>query len=100
MPTAALTEGVDASCATRPYLLTPLDWLNEELAEPLTKAPMARLKLFEADVARVHLLAVVLAHLKAKPTEELITGVLTRPFNDVFGAVIHDRPQGLGRALH
>jgi hypothetical protein len=55
--------------------------------------------LFEADLVRIHLLALTLAHLEARPTEQLVTSVLSQPVNDVLGTVLLDRPHGLRRVL-
>lgn len=82
-----------------PYLLAPLAWIYGELESVLWREPSARLKLFEADKARLHLVGLLLAHRDGELAPSILNAALTKPVSDVLTMTIDNPPPGLRRIL-
>jgi hypothetical protein len=82
-----------------PYLLAPLAWIYEELEGVFGREPAAKLKLLEADKARLHLIGLVLAHTDGALALSTLNAALTRPIGDVLDMTIGNPPRGLRRIL-
>src|ERR1039458_6584343 len=81
------------------FLLEPLGWVQDRLSQAIAVEPRLVELLFNLDHARMHLIALALAHMSGEVTPDLalIRGQESR--KTVLNFSVGYRPVGIGRAL-
>ena len=81
------------------FLVRPLGWVNERLADLLISHPELLKVLFVLDAFRMHSLALGLAHYADKPSPALVRALASDSPQPALGLIIRCWPRGLDRAL-
>lgn len=82
------------------FLVSPLGWVNERLADLLISHSDLLKVLFALDAVRMHALALGLAHYADKPSPALMRALASNSPQPALGLIIRCWPRGLDRALH
>jgi len=92
-----------APAQTRPLvpgsLLIPFDWAAQPLAEIIQSEPRLLTHVFELDRPRMHVIALVLAHLDGRPEPHLAPILFKAPIREVLQRVLGRCPVGAKRVL-
>src|SRR5664280_3803998 len=81
------------------FLLEPLGWVQDRLRQAIEVEPRLVELLFDLDHARMHLIALALAHMSGDVTPELALILLQESRKTVLNLSVGHRPVGIGRAL-
>ena len=81
------------------FLLAPLGWINDRLGNAIASNPALLKTLVTVGKARMHLVALALAHLKDEITADLAFVLLRGAHKTVLDLSLGHRPVGLYRAL-
>ena len=88
-------------CRTPGFLLAPLGWVQGRLANLIEGEPRLIDLLFALDHARMHLMALALAHLDNYIPPDLALSLLQGSSKAILNLSLgHHHPVGLARALH
>jgi hypothetical protein len=83
------------------FLVSPLGWLNECLANILTRHRELLVTLFELDPYRMHVLGLGVAHLDpALPSATMIENLGRRSPKTALRQILGSWPEGLDKVLH
>ena len=82
------------------FLVEPLGWVQERLTKPIEVEPSLVELLFDLDHARMHLMALALAHLASDVTPDLALLLLSGPRNAILNLSLGHRPVGINRVLN
>jgi hypothetical protein len=86
--------------AERPnFLLAPLQWVPERLGEAIDTDPSLVRPLLDISRARMHLVALALAHLTGDVSPSLARLFLTGSNKEILDCCLANYPPGLGRVL-
>ena len=81
------------------FLLEPLGWVQDRLSQTIEVEPRLVELLFDLDHARMHLIALVLAHMSGDVTPDLALMLLQESRKTILKLSVGHRPVGIGRAL-
>ena len=81
------------------FLLEPLGWVQDRLSQAIAVEPRLVELLFNLDHARMHLIALALAHMSGEVTPDLTLILLQGSKKTVLNFSVGYRPVGIGRAL-
>jgi hypothetical protein len=81
------------------FLLEPLGWVQDRLSQAIAGEPRLVELLFDLDHARMHLIALALAHMSGDVTPDLALILLQESKKTVLKLSVRHRPVGIGRAL-
>jgi len=81
------------------FLLEPLGWVQDRLRQAIAVEPRLVELLFDLDHARMHLIALALAHMSDDVTPDLALILLQESRKTVLNLSVGHRPVGIGRAL-
>ena len=81
------------------FLLEPLGWVQDRLSQAIAVEPRLVELLFDLDHARMHLIALALAHMSGDVTPELALILLQESRKTILKLSVGHRPVGIGRAL-
>jgi hypothetical protein len=81
------------------FLLEPLGWVQDRLRQAIEVEPRLVELLFDLDHARMHLIALALAHMNGEVTPDLALILLQESKKTVLNFSVGYRPVGIGRAL-
>ena len=79
--------------------MTPLGWVINRLGNAIETEPALLEPLLELDQARMHLIALALAHLSSEVCPDLALVLLRGPYREILDLSLGHRPPGLARAL-
>jgi hypothetical protein len=82
------------------FLLEPLGWVQDRLRQAIEVEPRLVELLFDLDHARMHLIALALAHMIGEVTPDLALMLLQGSRKTVLNLSVGHRPVGINRALH
>jgi hypothetical protein len=80
------------------FLLEPLGWVQDRLSQAIEVEPRLVELLFDLDHARMHLIALALAHMSGDVTPDLAL-ILQGSKKTILNLSVGYRPVGIGRAL-
>ena len=81
------------------FLLEPLGWVQDRLSQAIAVEPSLVELLFDLDHARMHLIALALAHMNGDVTPDLALMLLQESRKTILNFSVGHRPVGIGRAL-
>ena len=81
------------------FLLEPLGWVQDRLSQAIAVEPRLVELLFDLDHARMHLIALALAHMSGDVTPDLALILLQESRKTILNLSVGHRPVGIGRAL-
>jgi hypothetical protein len=81
------------------FLLEPLGWVQDRLRQAIEVEPRLVELLFDLDHARMHLIALALAHMSGDVTPDLALILLQESRKTILKLSVGHRPVGIGRAL-
>src|SRR5664280_867395 len=81
------------------FLLEPLGWVQDRLSQAIAVEPSLVELLFDLDHARMHLIALALAHMNGDVTPDLALMLLQESRKSILNLSVGHRPVGIGRAL-
>ena len=81
------------------FLLDPLGWVQDRLSQAIAVEPRLVELLFDLDHARMHLIALALAHMSGDVTPDLALILLQESRKTILNLSVGHRPVGIGRAL-
>src|SRR5664280_355705 len=81
------------------FLLEPLGWIQDRLSQAIAAEPTLIEHLFDLDAARMHLVALALAHLASDVTSDLALMLLQGSRKTILDLSLGIHPTGLDRAL-
>src|ERR1039458_9669949 len=81
------------------FLLEPLSWVQDRLRQAIAVEPSLVELLFDLDHARMHLIALALAHMNGDVTPDLALMLLQESRKSILKLSVGHRPVGIGRAL-
>jgi len=81
------------------FLLSPFGWASEPVAAMAQAEPRFLAHLFEMSRARMHLLALALAHLESSPPRQFAEFLARESLGNILRQVLGDQPIGIKRAL-
>src|ERR1017187_3253857 len=81
------------------FLLEPLGWVQDRLSQAIAGEPSLVELLFDLDHARMHLIALALAHMSGDVTPDLAQILLQESRKAILKLSVGHRPVGIGRAL-
>src|SRR5450756_2942476 len=81
------------------FLLEPLGWVQDRLRQAIEVEPRLVELLFDLDHARMHLIALALAHMSGDVTPDLALILLQGSKKTILNLSVGYRPVGIGRAL-
>src|ERR1039458_4235397 len=81
------------------FLLEPLGWVQDRLRQAIEVEPRLVELLFDLDHARMHLIALALAHMSGDVTPDLALILLQESRKAILKLSVGHRPVGIGRAL-
>src|SRR5450756_2460416 len=81
------------------FLLEPLGWVQDRLSQAIEVEPRLVELLFDLDHARMHLIALALAHINGEVTPDLALMLLQETRKTILNLSVGHRPVGIGRAL-
>jgi hypothetical protein len=81
------------------FLLEPLGWVQDRLSQAIAVEPRLVELLFDLDHARMHLIALALAHISGDVTPDLALILLQESRKAILKLSVGHRPVGIGRAL-
>jgi hypothetical protein len=81
------------------FLLEPLGWVQDRLSQAIEVEPRLVELLFDLDHARMHLIALALAHMSGDVTLDLALILLQESRKTILNLSVGYRPVGIGRAL-
>ena len=81
------------------FLLEPLGWVADQLTQAFETEPTLIDHLFKIDAARMHLVALALAHISDEVPPDLALVLLCRPTKTALNLSLKHRPVGIDRAL-
>jgi hypothetical protein len=81
------------------FLLEPLGWVQDRLSQAIEVEPRLVELLFDLDHARMHLIALALAHMSGDVTPDLALMLLQESRKTILNLSVGHRPVGIGRAL-
>src|ERR1017187_1389646 len=81
------------------FLLEPLGWVQDRLRQAIAGEPRLVELLFDLDHARMHLIALALAHMSGDVAPDLALILLQGSKKTVLNFSVGHRPVGIGRAL-
>ena len=81
------------------FLLEPLGWVQDRLTQAIAGEPNLIELLFGLDHARMHLIALALAHMNGDVTPDLVLILLQESGKTILNLSVGHRPVGIGRAL-
>ena len=81
------------------FLLEPLGWVQDRLRQAIEVEPRLVELLFDLDHARMHLIALALAHMNGDVTPDLALMLLQESRKTILNLSVGHRPVGIGRAL-
>src|SRR5450830_517200 len=81
------------------FLLEPLGWVQDRLRQAIEVEPRLVELLFDLDHARMHLIALALAHMNDDVTPDLALILLQESRKSILNLSVGHRPVGIGRAL-
>ena len=82
------------------FLLEPLGWVQDRLSQAIEVEPRLVELLFDLDHARMHLIALALAHMNGDVTPDLALMLLQESRKTILNLSVGHRPVGIDRALH
>jgi hypothetical protein len=82
------------------FLLEPLGWVQDRLRQAIEVEPRLVELLFDLDHARMHLIALALAHMIGEVTPDLALMLLQGSRKTILNLSVGHRPVGINRALH
>jgi hypothetical protein len=89
----------NGKCRRLGFLVEPLGWVQARLIKAIEVEPRLIELLFDLDAARMHLLALALAHLNCNVTPDLALMLLQEPKTAILNRSVGHRPVGIGRVL-
>ena len=81
------------------FLLEPLGWVQDRLSQAIEVEPSLVELLFDLDHARMHLMALALAHMSGEVTPDLALMLLQGSRKTILNLSVGHRPVGIDRAL-
>src|ERR1035437_8120952 len=81
------------------FLLEPLGWVQDRLSQAIAGEPSLVELLFDLDHARMHLIALALAHMSGDVTPDLALILLQESRKTILKLSVGHRPVGIDRAL-
>ncbi len=100
MTEPAVTKTI-GKCRKPGFLLEPLGWVPARLSKAIEIEPCLIELLFDLDPARMHLMALALAHLASDVPPDLALMLLKGVRKPILNLSLgHHRPFGIDRALH
>lgn len=87
-------------CRRLGFLAEPLGWVHARLGKAIDFDPTLIALIFDLDHARMHLIALALAHLPTDVPPDLALILLSGPRNEILNLSLAHRPVGIARALH
>src|ERR1039458_3811837 len=81
------------------FLLEPLSWVQDRLRQAIEVEPRLVELLFDLDHARMHLIALALAHMNGDVTPDVALILLQESRKAILKLSVGHRPVGIGRAL-
>ena len=81
------------------FLLEPLGWVQDRLRQAIEVEPRLVEILFDLDHARMHLIALALAHMNGEVTPDLALILLQGSKKTVLNFSVGYRPVGIGRVV-
>jgi hypothetical protein len=81
------------------FLLEPLGWVQDRLRQAIEVEPRLVELLFDLDHARMHLIALALAHMNGQVTPDLALILLQESKKKILNLSVGHRPVGIGRVL-
>lgn len=82
------------------FLVEPLGWVYARLGKAIEAEPTLIHRVVDLDHARLHLIALALAHLPTDVPPDLALILLTGPSKEILKLSVGHRPVGIARALH
>src|SRR5664279_2692892 len=81
------------------FLLEPLGWVQDRLSQAIEVEPRLVELLFDLDHAKMHLIAIALAHMSGDVTPDLALILLQESRKTILNLSVGHRPVGIARAL-
>src|SRR5450756_2102686 len=81
------------------FLLEPLGWVQDRLSQAIEVEPRLVELLFDLDHARMHLIALALAHMNGDVTPDLALILLQESRKVILKLSVGHRPVGIGRVV-